>query len=245
MLDTVDELDDSRDNFHISLFGRPKQGERVTKDVLHARFAHVGSATVVDAQGRRQVRCDGDFSVCRLSKIKRSPISKAAVHRSEDGFAPGEHICWDPGGKVRTEMVGGYNYIVPAGDCTTKFQKIFLTKRKSEFGDLFMEFVNWVECQSGRRDKQVSMDNELRTNNQVIKFFKGKGIEVAWTAPGRSDENPFGEGSNSRIQQSIRVLLSTACQPASMAGFAAQYAAYVQGRMLEADGTSRLEKLTG
>ena len=142
-------------------------------------------------------------------------------------------------------MVGGYNYIVPAGDCTTKFQKIFLAKRKSEFGSLFIEFVNWAECQSGRRVKQVTMDNELRTNNQVIEFLKGKGIEVAWTAPGRSDENPFGEGSNSRIQQSIRVLLSMGCQPASMAGFAAQYAAYVQSRMLEADGTSRLEKLTG
>ena len=46
ILDTVEEMDDSRDNFHISLFGRPKQGARVTKEVLHARFAHVGSATV-------------------------------------------------------------------------------------------------------------------------------------------------------------------------------------------------------
>ena len=66
-----------------------------------------------------------------------------------------------------------------------------------------------------------------------------------WTAPGRSDENPFGEASNSRLQQDIRVLLAMACQPPTMAGFAANYAVYVKVRMLESDGTSRLEKLTG
>ena len=75
-------------------------------------------------------------------------------------------------------MAGGFKYIVPAGDCTTKFQKVYLAKKKSEFASMFMDFVNWMECQSEKRVKQCTMDNELRTNKEVIESYKLIRIDI-------------------------------------------------------------------
>ena len=246
---------------HSSLMAKPKGNSlipRVDKDVLHARFTCAAtvwdpSTSHDDSDGSTPLhdprRCKTSTCfICKMAKSKRSPITRAGtpIDRSSDGFKPGQHLYWDPMGRLAEDTIEGHKYFVMSGDCTTKYQCITMTSAKSDFLDALVEFINHTETQSGNKCQMLTCDNELAHHTKFIALTKQRGFEVDLTEVGRSDQNPFAESANATIQKDIRVLLLLGRQPQNMASYAARYALYVRNRTPDRpDGTSRLERLTG
>ena len=246
---------------HSSLMAKPKGNSlipRVDKDVLHARFTCAAtvwdpSTSHDDSDGSTPLhdprRCKTSTCfICKMAKSKRSPITRAGtpIDRSSDGFKPGQHLYWDPMGRLAEDTIEGHKYFVMSGDCTTKYQCITMTSAKSDFLDALVEFLNHTETQSGNKCQMLTCDNELAHHTKFIALTKQRGFEVDLTEVGRSDQNPFAESANATIQKDIRVLLLLGRQPQNMASYAARYALYVRNRTPDRpDGTSRLERLTG
>ncbi|KAM2811016.1 hypothetical protein COP1_043727 [Malus domestica] len=105
-------------------------------------------------------------------------------------------------------------------------------KYKSESFEMFKEFKNEVEKQTGKQIKTLRSDRGGEyLSNEFLDYLKECGIVSQWTPPGTPQHNGVSERRNRTLMNMVRSMMSSANLPVSFWGYALYTAAYLLNRV--------------
>ncbi|KAM2645310.1 hypothetical protein EV1_018869 [Malus domestica] len=127
---------------------------------------------------------------------------------------------------------GGFSYYITFTDDHSRFGYVYLMKYKSESFEMFKEFKNEVEKQTGKQIKTLRSDRGGEyLSNEFLDYLKECGIVSQWTPPGTPQHNGVSERRNRTLMNMVRSMMSSANLPVSFWGYALYTAAYLLNRV--------------
>ena len=142
--------------------------------------------------------------VCVQGKQHRLPFKPHVKNSSR----PLELIHSDLCGPMEENSLGGSKYFLTFVDDFTHKVFVYFLRNKSEVHDVFQEFKNMVENQTGNRIKTLRTDNGTEyVNNRLLKLLKLSGICHQTTIPHTPEQNGVAERMNRTIIEKTRCLL--------------------------------------
>ena len=141
---------------------------------------------------------------------------------------PLELVHSDVCGPLNVQARGDYEYFVTFIDDYSRYEYVYLMKRKSETFGKFKEFLAEAEIQLGksllclRSDRGGEyLDTELK--DHLIEH----GIVSQLTEPGTPQQNGVAERRNRTMRDMVRSMMSYSSLPLSFWGYALQTAVYI------------------
>ncbi|KAM1525528.1 hypothetical protein ACFX10_009984 [Malus domestica] len=118
------------------------------------------------------------------------------------------------------------------GERATEILGLIHTDYKSESFEMFKEFKNEVEKQTGKQIKTLRSDRGGEyLSNEFLDYLKKCGIVSQWTPPGTPQHNGVSERRNRTLMNMVRSMMSSANLPVSFWGYALYTAAYLLNRV--------------
>jgi len=204
-----------KDNLFVMKF-KPTEAQinalsaRVEKSHLwHQRMAHINCQYLLDTVKKNAVtgidpaelRPIANCESCHVGKETRKPFPSA---REKKKTIPGEMIHSDTSGKMPVKSLGGNQYFLIFIDEATGHRVVYFLARKSDAADAVIDYVHFMERQTGNKMKTFRTDNGTEFVNETLEtFFSENGI-VHETPPAYCPE------SNGKAERSMRTLKDTA-----------------------------------
>ena len=132
-----------------------------------------------------------------------------------------ELVHTDVCGPIATQAKGGYEYFVTFTNDYSRYDYVYLMRRKSEAFEKFKEFRAKVENQLGKHIKAIRSD---RGGKYLLGDFKDyltqNGIVSQLTAPRTPQQNGVVERRNMTLLEMVRSMISYSILPISFWGYA-------------------------
>ena len=154
-------------------------------------------------------------------------------------------------GKFRTPTREGHQYFAVLVDGFSKMVFTFLMRRKSDFPDIFKNFLNWVQAHFGREHvvAQLVSDGAKTYVYMLQEICRQRGIQQVFSPPYEPNFNGTAERSIGSLEDMTRAMLAHAGTPRFLFGFTIKYATFIINRILtlfaNGEWATRLEKWTG
>lgn len=220
-------------NSYINAIGKFPQlrSKDQTPEVMywHKTLNHVGRYDLkkLDNTLNILVNLDVPFNclTCIEAKMKRFSFKLKGIRTTQ----PLEKVHTDTSGIIRIANFEGVRYFVVFLDDFTRFQVIFLLARKFQVYEAFVEYVAFMERQTGLKVKCLKSDNGTEfCNNRFDDFLKKKGIKRELTQPGTPQSNGGAERNNQTLATAARCSLIESNLDARFWPQAVAYAAKVK-----------------
>lgn len=181
-------------------------------DLWHYRLAHADKRAVKRLAEEKIVegidlkRNNGGVDVPNCSPCMAGKTASGSMKgRTRLSKVPGERIHTDVC-PVNVTSEGGANYIVSFVDEASGYVEAVPVARKGEAAPQLKKFVSWMERQTGRLIKSVTVDGGGEYEKALVPLSNG-GIEVYESAPYTSEENGRAERMNRTLMNCIRASL--------------------------------------
>ena len=204
----------------------------------HERCAHVNidyiRKTVKNGaiRGIKEENLEGVFFCegCAYGKACRLPDQTVEAKRNAN---VGVMFHVDLAGPMPVKSLGGASYMLLIKDEATSFTTVYFLKEKSQTASVIVDYVNFMETQTGSKVKTVKSDNGTEFVNSMLKnFFKEKGIVHERSAPYTPQSNGKIERHIRTIKDYARSMLNRFQSPQFLWNEAVAAAVYVWNRML-------------
>ena len=151
--------------------------------------------------------CEG----CFLGKQSRLPFPKKSSGKKERIL---DLVHSDVCGPMNIPSIGGSNYFTTFIDDHSNYTWVYFLKRKSDVGDVFVEWLTMTENVTEKRLKEFRSDNG---GEYVAHYFtdicKERGISLQPTIPYTPQQNGVAERMNRTIMENVRATLHHANLP--------------------------------
>jgi hypothetical protein len=125
---------------------------------------------------------------------------------------PGEFIVVDL--KHMPLSMNGRQYLCAFTDLSTRVSTPIYLKTKSEFKQIYYDYLQYIKNKTGSYPKYVHADGGGEfIDNEVKELNKGTGITFTHTAPHSSEQNPVAERVNRTLSEGSLTLLIFANLP--------------------------------
>ncbi|KAG6438785.1 hypothetical protein O3G_MSEX000222 [Manduca sexta] len=146
--------------------------------------------------------------ICLENKMSNLPFNSNKKSRTTDLL---QIIHTDVNGPINPIGFGGEKYFVSFIDDFSKLAKVYCINSKSEVYDCFVNYVNLVENQTGKRVKEIRCDNGTEyLNRNFFEFSKQKGIYIKPCPAYTHQLNGVAERYNRTVMDRARCLLAEA-----------------------------------
>ena len=216
-------------------------GHLNVQDVKKLSTEKMVDGLIIENSHAPTVSCEG----CCLGKQSRVPFPKNSSSKKENIL---DLVHSDVCGPLNIVSVGGSLYFTTLIDDHSNFVWIYMLKHKSDFLDVFMEWIVMVENQTERKVKEFRSDNG---GEYVAKEFKTvckeRGIALQPTVPYTPQQNGVAERMNRTIMESVRATLYHLKLPLSLWAEAANTTVYLRNMSPTSSlkGVTPFEKLLG
>ena len=145
--------------------------------------------------------CEG----CCLGKQSRLPFPKKSSKKKDNVL---DLVHSDVCGPLNIASVGGSLYFTTLIDDHSNFLWVYMLKQKSDFLDVFMEWIAMIENQTERKVKEFRSDNGGEyVSKEFKKVCKERGIALQPTIPYTPQQNGVAERMNRTIMENVRATL--------------------------------------
>jgi len=204
----------------------------------HERCAHVNieyirktvAAGAVD--GINQSSLVGSFQCegCIFGKSCKQPHPSVPNKRNAK---VGEMFHVDLAGPVPVQSLGGSAYMLLIKDDASTFNTVYFLKRKNSAAASIVEYVNFIENQTGNRVKNMKSDNGTESVcSELQSFLSEKGIVHERSAPYTPQSNGKIERHVRTIKDYARSMLNRLDSPQFLWAEAVSAAVYIWNRIL-------------
>jgi transposase InsO family protein len=204
----------------------------------HQRLGHVNKHTiqemakknlavglVIAKNGDSDSVCEG----CVYGKQHRLPFPKAGRTRATK---IGELVHSDVCGPMGTPSPSGSKYFVIFKDDFSGFRVVHFIKAKSEVFELFKNFVNRVENETGNRVVTLRSDNGGEyVSKEFNNYLQSQGIRHETSAPHCPEQNGVAERENRTLVESARTMIHFKGVAQELWAEATNCAAYILNRV--------------
>ena len=185
--------------------------------------------------------CEG----CCLGKQSRLPFPRKPSEKKENVL---DLVHSDVCGPLNVTSVGGSRYFTTLIDDHSNFVWVYMLKQKSDFLDVFMEWIAKIENQTERKVKMFRSDNGGEYVSQDLKnVCKDRGITLQPTIPYTPQQNGVAERMNRTIMENVRATLYHLNLPLSLWAEAVNTIVYLRNMSPTSSfkGVTPFEKLFG
>lgn len=166
-------------------------------------------------------------STCLQGKQTRLPFKHVAVRATKML----ELIHSDVGGPIECDSLGGSRFYVVFVDDFTRKVFVYILKTKSEVPQVFSDFKQFVENQTGKKIQILRTDNGTEyVNASLLSILRKSGILHQKTAPYTPEQNGVAERMNRTLVERSRCMIFDAKLDKSYWAEAISTAAYVINR---------------
>jgi hypothetical protein len=166
---------------------------------------------------------------CAESKMCAKPFEKSKRETTEIL----QLLHSDVNGPMETQSIGKAKYFVTFIDDFSRKVFVFFLRSKSEVTEKYVEFVRFIENQTGKKVKTLRSDNGGEyINERFLNFCKQKGIHHEKTIPHTPQQNGVAERMNRTLIEKAKSLLFDADLPKCFWAEAVHHAAYLTNRCL-------------
>ena len=131
-------------------------------------------------------------------------------------------------GSFSVHARGGYEYFITITDDYSRYEYVYLMKKKYEALDKFKEFKAELQKQSGRHIKSLCSDQGGEyMSTKFVSFLKEDGILSQFSAPGTPQQNGVAERRNRTLLDMVRLMMSLSTLPISFWGYALEIETYI------------------
>jgi hypothetical protein len=184
-------------------------------NIWHARFGHpsTGAHRLYPVDGDKLPNGSNICEHCVKGKIQRSPFKSSLPISSR----PLYRIYSDILGPMPVPTKSGFRYILTFINCHTRYNKIYLLKKKSDTLSCFKEYVSTVENLMSSSQHRVTTLHTDRggeyNSNSFHTFLKSKGIKVEQAPANTPQQNGVAEQFNKTLLQKIIAIMSAGKLP--------------------------------
>ena len=210
-----------------------------TAKLWHERLSHINMRYVrnsVEKGATLGITLDelqGDFHCeeCHLGKEARKPFPKSKVERKVT--KPGEKLHADLSGKMSKSLGGSMYFLLLKDDCTG-FRSVNFLQKKSEAAICIMDFIAFIQKQTGNKVKVLKTDNGSEfVNSELGPFLKKNGILHQTSAPYCPEANGRVEREMRTLKDTARAMLQRYEMPEYLWAEAIATSVYVHNRVLD------------
>ncbi|KAM1644664.1 hypothetical protein EV1_006204 [Malus domestica] len=167
---------------------KPKRArEEVNQEKMwHLKLGHVNLDKIRKMSKDGYIRSLGNDQMgtcecCLKGKMTKSPFTGKGERATEILGLIHTDVC----GPMSITSRGGFSYYITFTDDHSRFGYVYLMKYKSESFEMFKEFKNEVEKQTGKQIKTLRSDRGGEyLSNEFLDYLKECGIVSQWTPPG-------------------------------------------------------------
>ncbi|KAM2112321.1 hypothetical protein ACFX1R_014852 [Malus domestica] len=214
---------------------KPKRArEEVNQEKMwHLKLGHVNLDKIRKMSKDGYIRSLGNDQMgtcecCLKGKMTKSPFTGKGERATEILGLIHTDVC----GPMSITSRGGFSYYITFTDDHSRFGYVYLMKYKSESFEMFKEFKNEVEKQTGKQIKTLRSDRGGEyLSNEFLDYLKECGIVSQWTPPGTPQHNGVSERRNRTLMNMVRSMMSSANIPVSFWGYALYTAVYLLNRV--------------
>ena len=206
-----------------------------TPEIWHARLGHLNygdmfhmlhNGDVIGPNLKRtsqQIKCD----ICIEGKMTSTPFKR----RENISKKPLELVHTDLCGPMRTQSVGGARYFLTFIDDYSRWCHVYFLRTKDQVTNVFVEYKNLVEKQTGCKIKELQSDNGGEfLNKKMSEILKAAGIHQRLTVSHTPQQNGVAERKNRTLVEAARCMLLQSGLPRSFWAEAVSTANYVRNR---------------
>ncbi|KAI3523596.1 hypothetical protein L1887_01838 [Cichorium endivia] len=203
--------------------------------VWHARMGHINFNSIKYMSEKKLVEgmpkinippqpCEG----CLVGKQTRSSFPTHTNYRAKKRL---ELIHGDLCGPVSPPTPSGNRYFMLLVDDYSRVMWVYLLKTKDEAFQVFKNFRNLVENETGEKLKVFRTDRGGEfLSNQFTTYCKETGLERHYTSPYSPQQNGVVERRNRTVLEMVRCNLKTMEMPDVLWGEAVNHSVYVLNR---------------
>ncbi|KAM1789339.1 hypothetical protein ACFX11_039501 [Malus domestica] len=214
---------------------KPKRArEEVNQEKMwHLKLGHVNLDKIRKMSKDGYIRSLGNDQMgtcecCLKGKMTKSPFTGKGERATEILGLIHTDVC----GPMSITSRGGFSYYITFTDDHSRFGYVYLMKYKSESFEMFKEFKNEIEKQTGKQIKTLRSDRGGEyLSNEFLDYLKECGIVSQWTPPGTPQHNGVSERRNRTLMNMVRSMMSSTNLPVSFWGYALYTAAYLLNRI--------------
>ena len=177
----------------------------------HSRLGHfnmeIVKRTIKAVDGINDIDVNEDFYCddCALGKMARQPYPRSEKH----DIITGQVIHVDLSGKITPTSLGKSNYFMLAVDKKTGFTMSYFLKQKSQAADAVINFIKFIEKQTGNHVKTLRSDNGGEfVCSELSTYLDKKGIVHGLSAPYSPEQNGVIERAMRTIGESMRTMMA-------------------------------------
>lgn len=190
---------------------------RSLKDALTSENIHASKVKFEDFE------CD----VCLQGKMTRLHFPKTPERSTKLLEIIHSDVC----GPMRTQSKGKMKYFVTFTDDYSGWRQVKFIHSKDQVLSKFIEFVNNVENQTGKRVKHIQSDNGTEyVNKSFDDYLTMKGIARRLTIANNPEQNGVSERTNRTLLEPARCLLMQSGLPTTFWAEAVNAACYIRNR---------------
>ena len=211
----------------------PKPNPQIPDYIIHKRLGHVATQRLADlykgaqhvdvldvVQTKEQRQCE----ICIRGRLRREPFPRLTARETTILGA----LRLDLQGPFNPSTQNGYRYDLIITDETTRFKWIYLIARKAHALGILLDFITFVEKQTGYEVKVLCMDRgELLSNKTFVEFCQTKGIVIEGNVAYVKQSNAIAERALQEVNDISRCFHIQSRLPASCWGFAHIHAVYI------------------
>ena len=213
--------------------------------IIHQRCCHVNMEYIRKAVKMEAVeglklsdKKDQFFcNSCHLGKCQQLPFKSS----EKEPVPPAHTITFDSSGHITPKSLGGNSYFLLMKDVGSNYQCVRFMKHKSESAEHIINFIKFIEKQTGNEVKRAKSDcaPEL-ISGELEKYFKKRGI-LHCKSPAR---NPQCNGKAEAAIKYCKYLARTTCIQAKLdRPFWSEMinaSCYIQNRMISKNSPKKL-----
>lgn len=215
-----------------------KSQEKLSLKLWHHRMGHPHPGALkkvieenhwADITGKLDKSEVGNCGPCLTAKSKLKKLPGNEATKIEE---IGHSLFLDVMGPFE-ESIDGFKYSVTLGDFGSNFRGGGPVKKKSDAAAKVIQFVNWIETQSGNSVKRIICDNAKEfTEGKLKNFCEDKGISLEPSPPYRPQLNGKAERANRTIMESAKAMLLHSKLPKNFWSYALRAAIFLQNRII-------------
>lgn len=204
--------------------------KHVSRDLLHQHLGHIGRdhlqhmlrhdltyGIAIEPKSRLTDVCTS----CLAGKQHRDPFPQSTENRSIELLG---HIHSNFHGPLQTQTPGGFKYWITFVDGYSQFKVVCLLCNKSDAFEEFKKFVARVECQTGKKVKELWDDKGGEYIGKEFDMWCAKqGIAHQHTVRATPQQNGVTEHLNRTLAEGVVAMLNQSNLPKSFWGVAVLY----------------------